>query len=92
MYQAHIFVHGLVQGVGFRKFVKYHAKKRLVTGWVQNLSDGRVEAILQSEDKQAIEAIINAAYKGPYLSDVTGIETHWDAPEGHFLEFEIRKG
>jgi len=45
---AHIYVSGHVQGVSFRANLWREAKKNNLTGWVRNLKDGRVEAILQA--------------------------------------------
>ncbi len=39
---ARIFVTGRVQGVGFRFFAVETAEEFGITGWVKNLSDGRV--------------------------------------------------
>ena len=71
-----IFISGFVQGVGYRQFVKRTAKKIGLTGWVKNLTDGRVEAIFQG-DKAKLEKIITFCKKGPFLSEVKDIEVFW---------------
>lgn len=38
-----IIVHGMVQGVGYRKFVKRKANHIGIKGFVRNVSDGSVE-------------------------------------------------
>lgn len=43
----HYLISGLVQGVGFRRFVERAAHGLKLRGWVRNLSDGRVEAWVQ---------------------------------------------
>ena len=43
-------ISGFVQGVGFRYFAQNAAVREGVTGWVQNLPDGRVEAYVEGED------------------------------------------
>lgn len=90
MQQAHIFITGFVQGVGFRQFVKSQAKKVGVTGWVQNTEDGKVEAVLQG-DKDAIELLIEKAKKGPDVSEVTDVQVSWEEeePELHMDSFEV---
>ena len=48
--RKHILVSGRVQGVGFRYRTYYLAQNLGLTGWVQNLDDGRVEMELQGDE------------------------------------------
>ena len=48
--RVHILVSGKVQGVFFRQALKVIAKKNNVFGWVRNLPDKSVEAILEGDD------------------------------------------
>ena len=50
-HRVHILVSGKVQGVFFRQALKVIAKKNNVVGWVRNLTDKRVEAILEGDNK-----------------------------------------
>ena len=45
----HVIFYGQVQGVGFRYRAYYAAYQLGLTGWVKNLTDGRVEAELQGQ-------------------------------------------
>jgi len=56
-----IIVTGKVQGVFFRQTLKVKAKKNEIFGWVKNLKDGRVEAILEG-DEEKISKIIEWAH------------------------------
>ena len=47
--RKHIIFSGRVQGVGFRYTACYLASPLGLTGWVKNLTDGRVEAELQGQ-------------------------------------------
>lgn len=49
MVRRHIFFSGRVQGVGFRYQSAWMARRRGLTGWVRNRSDGRVEMEVQGE-------------------------------------------
>jgi acylphosphatase len=40
---VHLEIAGHVQGVGFRHFVRQHANRLAITGWVRNLSSGNLE-------------------------------------------------
>lgn len=50
MVRKHIFFSGDVQGVGFRYRSFYIAQSRGLTGWVENLWDGRVEMEVQGSE------------------------------------------
>lgn len=90
MSQAHIFISGFVQGVGFRQFVKRSALKLGLTGWVRNLPDNRVEAVF-SGSKERIEKIISICRKGPFLSDIKSVDVIWEEnPDTAYKTFEIR--
>lgn len=72
MKQFHVLVSGFVQGVGFRVFVKKKAQKLGITGWVRNLSDGRVEAVIQGEEEKLNE-LMEHIRKGSYFSEVKNV-------------------
>ena len=86
---AHIFISGFVQGVGFRQFVKHNARKIGLTGWVRNLSDNRVEAVLQGRI-EIVEKMVLLCRKGPFLSEVKDVVVEWeDNPKSIHEIFEI---
>ena len=72
MKQLHIHVSGFVQGVGFRIFVRNKARKLGITGWVRNLSDGRVEALVQGEEEK-LEELLKHVHRGSYFSQVKNV-------------------
>lgn len=94
MKNAHLFIFGFVQGVGYRQFVKQNAKKLGLTGWVKNDLSGRVEVVVQSsassdqEAKEKIEQLIELCKKGPFLAEVKNIEEKWEDEKEKFTTFE----
>ncbi|HSW87603.1 MAG TPA: acylphosphatase [Candidatus Saccharimonadales bacterium] len=86
--QAHLLITGTVQGIGYRQFVKSHARKMGITGWVKNLPDGSVEAILQG-DTAKIEEMITLCKKGPFLAEVKDVEVLWEEATSTFDSFTI---
>ena len=59
-----LFVTGRVQGVFFRQTLKVTAIKSSVNGWVRNLPDGRVEALLEGDDL-GVGKVVEWAHAGP---------------------------
>ena len=52
-----IWVHGLVQGVGFRYSTQQQAKSQGLKGYARNLDDGSVEVLAYGEEND-VEALI----------------------------------
>lgn len=88
MKQAHLFIFGFVQGVGFRHFVRSKAKELGLAGWVRNLPDSSVEVIAQGS-KENIEELIKHCKKGPFISEVENVEVEWENAKEEFSSFEI---
>jgi acylphosphatase len=89
MVRAHIFVSGIVQGVGFRWSMQRMARRLGVKGWVRNLPDGRVEAVFEGP-RDRVEELIDWAKRGPSWAVVEGVEVRWEKYRGEFTDFEIR--
>ena len=70
----HFTVAGRVQGVGFRRWAERQAEKLNLSGWVRNLSDGRVEIMAVGEEKYEL-TFWQACQKGPLFGKV--IEMAW---------------
>ncbi|MDM8520482.1 acylphosphatase [Anaerolineales bacterium HSG6] len=86
--QVHVMVSGRVQGVSFRWHTQREAQTYDLTGWVRNLSDGRVEALFEGES-QAIHEIIAWCYMGPTSAQVDNVEVDYRAPTNEFTGFKI---
>lgn len=87
--RAHIYISGFVQGVFFRACTRDEARRAQVTGWVRNLSDGRVEAMLEGEDKD-VEGVINWSRIGPPGARVKDVAVTYSQYIGEFNGFEVR--
>ena len=81
----------MVQGVGFRWFVRDVARRNSVSGWVRNLGDGSVE-IVASGEAAALATLRAEVEGGPSGARVDGVdETELAGGEPLPREFEIRK-
>jgi acylphosphatase len=83
-----IFVKGKVQGVFFRQALKVMAKKNDVFGWVKNLKDGRVEAILEG-DEEKVNRLIEWSHGGPANARVEDVEIRNEKFTGEFSKFDV---
>ena len=81
MIRNHVLISGQVQGVCFRDSYRRMALQRGVSGWVRNLPDGRVEAVLEGPP-DAVHALVDWAHRGPDAATVTGVAVREERPEG----------
>jgi acylphosphatase len=87
--RAHVYISGRVQGVFFRSETRREATRRGVRGWVQNLPDGRVEAVFEGDDEN-VKALVEFCRHGPPDAVVTGVEVIWEDFTDEFRGFETR--
>jgi acylphosphatase len=73
MSDLHVRIVGVVQGVGFRWFVRERARRLGLTGWVRNLPDGSVE-VAASGDPGQIDLLRAELLRGPSGSSVDRLE------------------
>jgi len=86
--RAHVFFSGRVQGVFFRAHTRDCAQSLELTGWVKNMSDGRVEAVFEGEEAAVEDAINWCSAKQPF-ADVTAKEVKMSPATGEFDKFSI---
>lgn len=83
-----MYVAGRVQGVGFRMYVRDVAVRENVRGWVRNLPDGRVEALVEGESESVVR-VERALRAGPRNARVDTVNVLIEDPVGRYLAFEI---
>ncbi|MDR3614903.1 MAG: acylphosphatase [Candidatus Obscuribacterales bacterium] len=74
MFRAKLLITGKVQGVFYRQSMKAEAAALGLFGWVQNLSNGAVEAeVFGDEDK--IKALVKWCNQGPERAIVEAVQS-----------------
>lgn len=76
MKATHLLITGRVQGVGFRAWLAGEARRLGLTGWVRNIGQDTVEAVIAGETV-AVEECLRLCRRGPRAAIV---ETIKDAP------------
>lgn len=87
--QVRAVVRGIVQGVGFRFFVRRQAAALGLRGYVRNLPDGAVEVVAEG-DRRALDQLLHALERGPSGAEVDEVQTEWRTGSGVFSSFQIR--
>jgi acylphosphatase len=85
--RLHVLFSGSVQGVGFRYTAVTRAETFPITGWVRNLSDGRVELV--AEGKQADLEEYLEEIKSEMGGYVNNVELNWEAATGEYGGFHV---
>jgi acylphosphatase len=88
--RAEAYVSGRVQGVFFRQFTKDAAIKIGLTGYTQNLPDGRVRVVAEG-DRRSVEMLLEKLRTGPRFSNIENLDVTWQEPTGEFVDFHIRR-
>lgn len=68
-----LLIAGRVQGVFYRASTKHEAQRLNLSGWVKNLTDGRVEAVVQGPAED-VALLIAWCRIGPAGARVEGVE------------------
>ena len=82
------FVHGDVQGVGFRYFLMREAQRLGLRGWVRNRDDGTVEFIAEGS-RADLERLRQTAERGPRMARVDRVDARWSAAAGNLDSFDL---
>lgn len=86
----HYLISGRVQGVGYRAFARRQAEQLNLKGWVRNLVDGRVEALVVGSEA-LLKQFEERLRQGPAHGHVDSLQvTLWDE-ETLVDGFEVRK-
>ncbi|MGD8719865.1 MAG: acylphosphatase [Candidatus Zixiibacteriota bacterium] len=84
-----LLLYGAVQGVGFRYWAVREAAAYDVRGYVRNLGDGSVEAVIEGP-RAEVERFAETLKQGPPYGRVSRIKVVEESPRGEFTSFEVR--
>jgi len=82
-------IRGRVQGVGFRMYAVDRASLEGLSGYVRNLRDGGVEAVVEG-DEEAVARVERALRRGPAGAQVESFEVQTLVPTGRATGFIVR--
>ena len=86
--RAHVFIIGKVQGVYYRQNMRIVSKRHQVNGWVRNLKDRRVEALLEG-DEMNVSEVIEWCHAGTHEARVDDVNVEYESYKGEFSNFTV---
>ena len=86
--RVNVYYSGRVQGVGFRYIVKSLVTGYEVLGTVKNLSDGRVEMVVEGQQGE-LEEFLQAIRDSGLRSNIQDENIVWGEAEDKFRGFKI---
>ena len=89
MKRVHVHINGRVQEVFFRAETQRTAKSFNLTGWVRNIADGRVEAVLEGDDEN-VDKMLKWCHTGPPAAKVEEVLTEEEPYTSEFSDFSIK--
>ncbi|MDT7920164.1 MAG: acylphosphatase [Meiothermus sp.] len=81
MLRITVLVSGHVQGVGYRYFTRKKAFELGLSGYAENLPDGRVEVVAEGE-RADLEHLIHHLRQGPRGAKVEHLDVQWSEATG----------
>lgn len=84
-----VVISGRVQGVNFRYYTRSMARQVGAVGWVRNLPDGNVEAVIEGAP-EVVEEVISWCWNGPPSGRVDNVLVQEESPTGEFADFDIK--
>ena len=89
MKKNHVVIEGKVQGVFFRANMQRVARSLDLAGWVRNLPDGRVEAVVEGAENN-MAAMLDWCRQGPPYAVVRQVVVTEEPYSGDYADFSIR--
>ena len=86
--RVHLIIEGRVQGVWFRESTRREAVSLRLSGWVKNLPDGAVEALIEGPGNQ-VKELISWCHRGPASANVIKVHQNQEDWQGEFNSFDI---
>ncbi|MFV5513314.1 acylphosphatase [Acinetobacter gerneri] len=83
-----LIIHGRVQGVGYRRWFEQNAQNFALVGYVKNLENGDVEAVIQGPEAD-LQAMIKLSYIVPLRANVEGIAQEVLSDAESFTHFKM---
>jgi acylphosphatase len=82
-------IRGRVQGVFYRQSTVETASRLELAGWVRNLPDGSVEAVVEGP-MAVVREFLDWCRQGPPAAKVDVVDVDWTDATGEFRRFEVR--
>ncbi len=86
--RVRLIIEGRVQGVWFRESTRREAVSLKLFGWVRNLPDGAVEALIERPEDQ-VKELVSWCHRGPAEANVNRVHQKREDWQGEFSSFDI---
>jgi acylphosphatase len=83
-------IHGRVQGVSFRYFIRKEAIALQINGWVRNVPGGMDLQVEAEGPRESLEKLVGIMKIGPPAARVENVNIEWEDYTGKYSDFRIR--
>ncbi|MEM7031296.1 MAG: acylphosphatase [Chloroflexota bacterium] len=87
--RAKVLLDGRVQNVGLRYHTQEQATGLGLTGFIRNLTDGRVEVVFEGPADK-VEELLDWFQEGSLQARIDTIALRYEEPEGRFADFSVK--